>query len=86
MRSKKYLAFVRTLPCCHCENPETVPHHIIAVDSMGRMGGKASDLATCPMCSHCHRILHADATGWPQTRYVLETLEQAYNAGVLKNV
>jgi hypothetical protein len=84
MRSKKYLAFVRTLPCCHCENPETVPHHIIAVDSMGRMGGKASDLSVMPMCVKYHSELHRDTKDWPQTRYILETLEEAYQQGILK--
>jgi len=86
VKNKKYLAFVRTLSCCHCGNPETIPHHIIAVDRMGSMGGKASDLATMPMCVSCHSELHRDAKEWPQTRYILDTLEDAYRQGVLEIV
>lgn len=84
MKSKKYLKFVRSLPCCHCGNNETVPHHIIAVDRMGYMGGKASDLAAMPMCVPCHAELHRDVKDWPQTRFIIETLVEAYNHGIIK--
>ena len=84
MRSPKYLKFVRTLDCCHCGNSETVPHHIIGVDRMGKMGGKASDLAVFPVCTTCHAEIHRDAKGWPQTRFILDTLDEAHRQGVLK--
>lgn len=84
IRSAKYLAFVRTLPCCHCGNPETIAHHIIAVDRMGNTGGKADDLSTMPMCGPCHAELHAHTLEWPQTRYMVETQAEAFRIGVIK--
>ncbi len=51
-RNKKYLAFVRSLPCAvcgsqrHIEAAHTGPHG---------MGQKSSDLAAIPLCTNHHR-------------------------------
>jgi hypothetical protein len=86
MRSKKYLKFVASLLCCQCAGENAVPHHVIGIDSMGIMGGKASDLATMPLCNErqCHAEVHADPAGYPQTRWIMETLDEAYSQGILK--
>lgn len=81
MKSKPYLDYVRTLPCCHTGQPAE-PHHIIGV-GMGKMGGKASDIHTMPLCRETHVAVHSDPNGWPQTRWLLETQEQAIRDGVL---
>ena len=54
-RSEKYLAFVRSLPCCICGSPYTVAHH--AGTDRG-MGLKCSDLHTVSLCTHCHVDVH----------------------------
>ncbi len=85
MKSPKYLKWVATLPCCHCGGYDSIPHHIIGIDNMGIMGGKASDLAAMPLCDvrQCHTEVHKDPTGYPQTRWMVETQEEAYRQGVL---
>ena len=84
---KRYLDFVDTLPCCHCQTYMSVTHHhIIAVDNMGKMGGKAPHIATMPLCDYCHGRVHRDSgKGWPQTRWMIETQQKAIEAGVLKS-
>lgn len=86
MKSKKYLKFVATLPCCHCGGDDAVPHHIIGIDSMGKVGSKASDLAAVPICDvrQCHSAVHDEPSSYPQTRWMIETQEEAYRAGILK--
>ena len=83
-KNNKYLAFVRTPPCCHCQNPETVAHHPIGI-GMGAMGSKPDDTATMPLCVSCHANLHEDAKEWglAQFRWVLETQNKAQEAGEL---
>ncbi len=83
--SKKYLDFVRSLPCCWSGNPNSEPHHIIAVDKMGKTGGKAHDITAMPLNREVHMQVHADSgKGWPQTRWMIETQIKAIEAGVLK--
>lgn len=50
-RDKKYLAFIRTLPCCDCGLPgPSEAHHIFT----GGMALKCSDYDTVPLCRGCH--------------------------------
>lgn len=61
-RSKKYLAFVRSLPCSILNDPcgcagQVVPHHVDG----GGVGMKCSDALTIPLC-HGHHMEH-DARG-----------------------
>ena len=62
-RDPKYLAWIRTLPCCVCgsrSGGNVVAHH---ESILGRGHGiKASDYETLPMCDGspgCHPIRHA---------------------------
>lgn len=55
IRDPKYLAFIRTLPCCACKTTlNIVVHHF------GRRGIsiKAGDDKTVPLCWNCHKIVH----------------------------
>jgi len=82
---KAYKAWVKTLPCCHCRNLGVDPHHIIGVDKMGGMGRTSSDITIMPLCRMCHDDVHLDGgKGWPQTRWMIETLMKAIDDGVLK--
>ncbi len=83
--SKKYLDFVRTLPCCHTGQTPAEPHHIIGVDKMGKMGGKNGDITAVPLSREVHEQVHRDGgQGWPQTRWLIETLNMAIVAGVIE--
>ncbi len=54
-RSKKYLEFVRGLPCAVCKKKDetVVPHHVDA----GGVGMKCSDARVIPLC-HFHHNEH----------------------------
>lgn len=55
MKSPKYLAWVRTLPCFACgRSPGGVAHHRTGAG----MGKKASDRETMPLCQPCHQDFH----------------------------
>jgi len=84
MKLPKHKAFVKTLPCSHCHGSPVDPHHMIGVDKMGATGMTNSDLALMPLCRPCHNRLHADAgQGWPQTRWMIETLAASIQAGII---
>lgn len=80
--NKKYLEFVRSLPCCFCGAPGE-PHHIIGV-GMGKTGGKAYDIHTMPLSREIHELVHKAPDEWPQIKWLLETQEKAVKAGILK--
>lgn len=65
-RDAKYLAWLRTLPCCACHRPppSEASHH-------GRrgIGLKASDHEALPLCSACHRA-HHDQGSIPLIRHL----------------
>lgn len=85
VKNKPYLAFVRTLPCCNCGNPETEPHHIIGV-GLGMMAGKASDIHTMPLCRKCHDEIHhlqGIANALDQIRWLVKTQDKALEEGEL---
>ena len=58
-RSKKYLKWVAGLPCANCgtEDGTVIAHHLIGV-GQGKMGGKASDKDSMPLCYTCHAEIH----------------------------
>lgn len=82
MKSKQYLAFVRSLPCCHC-GAMAEPHHIIGIDHMGKTGGKQGDLHTMPLCREDHAEVHKCPKEFPQTRWMMETQQAAILAGII---
>lgn len=67
-RSEKYLAWVRTLPCCVCGATIGVAaHHLIGMWGLSGMGLKAPDSFVMPACDpvyghsrDCHQQIHAD--------------------------
>lgn len=74
-RSEKYLAFVRTQPCCVCKNPYgSQPHH---TEKSGT-SMKGTDLSCIPLCERHHIEIHQTGE---------ETFEQQYNTDIIiKNV
>jgi len=58
-RSPEYLAWVRTLPCCHCGGPGGDAHHVIGLH-WGLSGGglTAPDNYAMPACRVCHQAIH----------------------------
>lgn len=87
MKSPKYIAWVKTLNCCHCKTTGPCDaHHLIDI-GLGAMGGKAPDIAAVPLCGGiegCHGQFHADPLGWPQAKWLILTLTQAIEDGVIK--
>ena len=80
---KRYLDYIRSLPCVHCGNPETEPHHVIGIGA-GKMGGKADHLHTIPLCRYHHDLVHGDVDAWPQFLWLILTQEQAVKDGVIQ--
>ena len=66
MADRKYLAFIRSHPCCKCgASPECVQveaHHRTG-DGKGK-GQKNPDRDTMPLCVLCHVAFHALAGGF----------------------
>jgi hypothetical protein len=81
---KRYFAYVDSLPCCHCKTTVDVTHHHIIVIGMGIMGGKAPHFAIMPACANCHSAIHQSPRDYPQAKWLVETLDQAFKDGVIK--
>ncbi len=92
--SKKYLDYVRSLPCCVSGyiGEEVVPHHIIGANWLtGKcMSKKGSDLTVIPIRQSLHQELHDK--GWVtferkynicQVEMVVKTILQAERDGEL---
>ena len=63
-RSPRYLAWVRTLPCCVCGRPADSAHHLIGIWGMSGMGLKSPDSMVMPVCDGpggCHAEIHSQA-------------------------
>ena len=80
--NRKYLDWVRTLPCCIC-GAEAVPHHVKGVGHYSGAGMKADDLLSMPLCHRHHAEIHDDPGSFNQERAVIETILTAVRAGVL---
>lgn len=52
--SKRYLEFIRSLPCVNCGRPAEA-HHA----ETGGMGIKANDTRTISLCHPCHQMAHS---------------------------
>lgn len=54
--SPKHLAFLRTLPCAHCQKPPPSDAHHSTAHRQGSR--KAHDLDSFPLCHQCHMDFH----------------------------
>ena len=67
-KSKKYLDYIRSLPCCICGGIDTEAAHI-RTSSLAHekthtgMGEKPSDIWVLPLCNRHHRAQH-DTAEW----------------------
>lgn len=82
-RSRPYLDYVKTLPCCHCGGPGRDPHHLMVKGTSG-MGMVASDIAAVPLCRSCHDMVQPHAKDYPQLKWLIETLNRALLDGALR--
>jgi len=85
--SEKYLSFVRKLPCRVCGKTAGIAHHLIG-HGEGKMGSKASDMFTFPLCNEHHQQLHHDVNTWErqhgdQLWHVKETINRALVVGAV---
>jgi hypothetical protein len=58
-RDKKYLAWIRTLPCAVCGKPGPSEAAHQRILQGGGIGLKPSDYESIPLCTDCHHIEHA---------------------------
>ena len=82
-----YTRYVKALPCVVCNQQADDPHHLIG-HGQGKMGGKAHDLFTIPLCRQHHDELHRDVSGWErrhgsQLQHLIATLDRALKEGAL---
>lgn len=59
MSGSERLGMLRHMPCIVTANTPAEPHHLIAVGD-GKMGSKADDSQTIPLCRQMHNLLHHD--------------------------
>lgn len=97
-RSPKYLAWVRTLPCCVCNATGGVAaHHLTGMYNASGMGLKAPDSLAMPACdphnggwNNCHARIHAEkALRDQQPVWIAQTLARAmqeFEGDVLENL
>lgn len=62
---EKYTQWVKTQLCVCCGKQSDDPHHIIGY-GQGKMGGKAHDIFTIPLCRKHHNELHQNVENWEQ--------------------
>lgn len=78
-KSRAYLDWVKSQPCCICGLPADDPHHI---NMPGKgMGSKHPDWATIPLCRGHHDAAHRGEVH-DQDALALWTLGQAIAEGV----
>jgi len=59
VKNTDYLDFIRMHPCADCGKiGPSIAHHVSFVDGT-RIGGKADDEYTIPLCMVCHNNIHA---------------------------
>jgi hypothetical protein len=86
VRSEKYMAAVRALPCCVCDAPApSDPHHPHGAGYKGA-GTKSPDIWTIPLCRAHHDELHASVPEWEekygsQFEFVCVTFAQLWATG-----
>ena len=67
VRDKKYLAWVRTLPCAVCGKPGPSEAAHQRILQGGGMGMKPSDYEAIPLCMACHAFEHTKGIVWLYT-------------------
>lgn len=88
IEDERYLAWVRTLPCCCCGGPGGVAHHPYSVIGKGA-ATKVPDYLAIPMHPEHHERLHASVARWEaengaQLHHAALTMLQAIHEGVLE--
>jgi hypothetical protein len=81
VRSRRYLAFVRSHPCCSCGALAPSEAHHWGPRAVGE---KTDDLRTVPLCRRCHDAWHGPAGTLPgRDRATSERLMLAVQVGLL---
>lgn len=86
-RNKKYLKWVKSLPCVVTKYASEDPHHITG-HGMGGVGTKPSDLFTFPLSRFEHNRLHSNWKSWEkwyasQWVYVINTINLAISLEII---
>lgn len=88
IEDRRYMDWVKTLPCCGCGAPADDPHHITSVGLKGT-GTKVPDYLVVPVCRDCHDSIHHNADRWEaangeQLYHAAMTMLQALYEGRLR--
>ena len=80
-RSRRYLAWVRSLPCSvpHCENPKVEAAHF----GPRAFGTKVHDCLAIPLCERHHRESHQSGGAWSYQDHVMEWQMQTIVAALV---
>lgn len=79
-RSERYLAWVRSLPCCMTGEEGCEAHHVIGLGwRLSGWGLKAPDAFVMPLTPWAHRMVHQRADWQP---WQVEWLRQTIRAGL----
>ncbi len=81
-RSRPYLDYIKTLPCCDCQRQGQDPHHLMVKGASG-VGMTTPDIAAIPLCRICHNMIQPHAKDYPQLLWLIQTLNRALIDGVL---
>lgn len=87
IEDRRYLDWVKRLPCSACDAPADDPHHLWG-RGYNSHGSRAPDYFSIPLCRTCHDQLHRDVAAWEsqhgtQIEHVALTLLMAIVEGVL---
>lgn len=78
-RSKEYLDFIRSQPCCNCgHHGPSDPHHV-RFDGNAGWGMKPPDTCTVPLCNdgpefQCHDLTQRYKQGGAELEFMLKTM------------
>jgi len=81
-RDKKYLSWIKSLPCCATGATDCIDAHHITGSGQGGMGTKPGDNYCIPLTREMHTLLHHNPARWEdayglQSIYLAEIIEQA---------
>ena len=84
-----YADWIRSLPCCCCQDDvSVVQHHLIDIEGVTKgMSTKLPDILSIPLCTWHHDKLHEDMPEWEiiwgsQLKYLARTLVFARQEGI----
>lgn len=87
-KSKKYLRWIKSLPCADCgRHGRSSAHHFKSDLHLSGVGMRAPDQITIPLCPSCHMKFHnKESKTWreDQRAWLIRTIHEALAVGALE--